>query len=341
MKYKYALYGTIVLLLLMGGCGPSAEQIATMTASAWTPTPIPTLTPTPTPTPTPIPYDLTVTITDEAGTPIAGASIVIPDSGSAEPVQTDGQGRYNWNNLPGEAVNLNVVAQGYFAAQQTATLQRGPNAISIALKRDPSALLPSQACAAGEKPLYIEDFQDGKAAGWPEIEMAVPGWKIVPDPENAANTLLTAIAEAPRTSYNRDAVSYVNVVWRIKYMYTGKGGTFFNFRFTESPEQNAYYITGGIYSHLTRMQNGQRIHLKNFPVIKADTWYLLEIGYFDSNLSIWLDGKNILEWQDPHPWDGGTINLEPHIENSGMFYYDDISVCELTAPMQPLPPTTP
>ena len=43
-------------MLVLSGCGPSAEQVATMTASAWTPTPPP---PTPTPTATPVPYGLT------------------------------------------------------------------------------------------------------------------------------------------------------------------------------------------------------------------------------------------------------------------------------------------
>jgi hypothetical protein len=49
----------IIAALLLGACGPSTEQIATMTASAWTPTPIFTSTPistaTSVPTPTPAP----------------------------------------------------------------------------------------------------------------------------------------------------------------------------------------------------------------------------------------------------------------------------------------------
>ena len=47
----------ITVALLLSACGPSAEQVATMTASAWTPTwtPSPTSTSTPTPTSTPLP----------------------------------------------------------------------------------------------------------------------------------------------------------------------------------------------------------------------------------------------------------------------------------------------
>ena len=169
MKYKYALCGTIVLLLLLSGCGPSAEQIATMTASAWTPTPLPTA------TPTPLPYDLTVTVVDETGAPIAGASIVFPESGDGSPMQANDQGQYSWNNLRGEAVSLTVSAQGYVNAEQTATIQRGPNEVKVTLKRDPFAILPSEVCAPDQKILYVEDFQDGKSQGWQNISLGVDG----------------------------------------------------------------------------------------------------------------------------------------------------------------------
>lgn len=55
MRHKFTLYCSIGLLLFMAGCGPSSEEIATMTASAWTPTPPPTATITSTSTWTPVP----------------------------------------------------------------------------------------------------------------------------------------------------------------------------------------------------------------------------------------------------------------------------------------------
>ena len=64
----------LATVLLMASCGPSAEEVATMTAEAWTATPLPTATPTLTPTPTPIPFDVTVKITDQDGNPIPGAA---------------------------------------------------------------------------------------------------------------------------------------------------------------------------------------------------------------------------------------------------------------------------
>ena len=81
MNAKKSLLAILLLLgLLASACGPSAEQIATMTASAWTSTPKPTSTPEPTLTPTPMPYDLTVKVTDAGGSPIAGASVIFPQS---------------------------------------------------------------------------------------------------------------------------------------------------------------------------------------------------------------------------------------------------------------------
>ena len=52
MNQKH-LFFTVLLMVsvIVSGCGPSAEQAATMTAAAWTATPTPTLTPTPLPHP--------------------------------------------------------------------------------------------------------------------------------------------------------------------------------------------------------------------------------------------------------------------------------------------------
>ena len=162
MKRIYALIGGLIILALLAACGPSPEQIATMTASAWTPTPLP---PTATPTPTPAPIDLTVTIADETGTSIAGASIVFPESGNGSPVLMDDQGQYSWTNLGSEAVSLTVSAQGYLDADLITTIQRGSNEIKVTLQRDPMGILPAEACATDQKVLYIEDFQDGQAQG--------------------------------------------------------------------------------------------------------------------------------------------------------------------------------
>jgi hypothetical protein len=64
---KYICFIPLFVLgaLLFAGCGPSEEEMATMTAAAWTPTPSPTLAPPPTSTNTPLPPTETPTPTVE------------------------------------------------------------------------------------------------------------------------------------------------------------------------------------------------------------------------------------------------------------------------------------
>lgn len=343
MKQTLSVMGLTMLLVLLAACGPSPEEIATMTASAWTPTlPPPTQTPIP-PTPTPIPIDLTVTVVDETGAPISGASISFPESGDDTAVQTDGQGQYSWSNLAGEAATLTISAQGYMPNSANQTLVRGINEVSIVLQRDPLGLLPSEACAVGEKLLYAEDFQDGKAQGWPEIEVAAPGWKVLPDADLAGNTLLTATMGAPWTFYNREQVDLNNAVWRLRYKYTGESFTHFNFRFIENPQLSARYMyVAGVYSNLQRMQNTPGVGLGNFPSLKADEWHFIEIGFFNGTFTIWLDGKEVITYQDPQPWESGTVNLEPYPQTDvDVVYFDNLAVCELSAPFTSIVPAAP
>jgi hypothetical protein len=126
VKAKQVICLAAIVLLVLG-CTPSAEQIATMTAAAWTPTPAAS------PTPTPIPYGLTLHIADQSGAPIA-ANIVVKESGSDKPVQADASGLYVFPSLNGPGVNLQVSAPGYYAAAQPVTLQRGPNEMVVILQ---------------------------------------------------------------------------------------------------------------------------------------------------------------------------------------------------------------
>ncbi|MFZ5822385.1 MAG: carboxypeptidase-like regulatory domain-containing protein [Chloroflexota bacterium] len=328
----------MLVILMMAGCGPSAEEAATMTAAAWTPTPPPTATPTF--TPTPIPFDLLVKITDPQGNPIPGAAAVLPESGGDSPISADDGGLVGWNALPGESGTLSISAQGYLPAQQPLSLARGPNEVTVVLERDPYGLLPVEACAAGEQPVYVEDFQDGKGQGWPEIEVAAPGWKIQPDPEMPGNTMLTASKGVPWTFYDRENTNYGNVAWRLRYRYTGKSTSHLNFRFVETGDLSARYMyVAGVYSHLQRMQNSPGVGLGNFTPLKADEWHLIELGYYDGVLSIWLDGKEVITYQDPQPWEGGSINLEPYPDQeTDLIYFDNLAVCELSAPFQSIAP---
>jgi len=338
------IIGFALLALLASGCSapatpppPTETPVPTATIPP-TSTPIPT--DTPTPTATPVPFGLAVSVLDEQGAPIAGALLALSVDGAAvDETQTDATGAATWSDLPGEAVSLDVTAQGYQPAQLAQTIARGENQVSVTLARDAFAPLPSEVCAAGETLFYIEDFQDQSAQGWPEIEFGAMGWTIEDDPQNPGNLVVAARQGTPWVFYDRDNVSLGNVVWRLRYQYSGKAISHLNFRFIETGELNARYMfVGGMYSHLQRIENELTVGLADFPVVKADTWHLLEMAYYDGVMSIYLDGKKLIEYTDPQPWEGGSINLEPYPQDeAAAMYYDDLVLCNLSAPFAPLP----
>jgi len=335
------LFGASVLLI--GGCGSSPEEIATMTAAAWTPTPIPSA------TPTPIPYDLTVTIQDESGAPLPGTTLVYPASGSETPVVTDDQGVYKWTNLPREGVNLEISAPGYFPQTVTQTMSRGANDIAVTLVRDPFGLTLAEACASGEKLLYIEDFQDGKAQGFQNITAAtdfnaVNGWALGPLEEGNQVVSFTGVHE------NGDALAdytFENAVWRIKVRTTGKDGfSFLNWHFLQNPEGGSRYVVqwgADVLTDLSRLQMPTPGHFSVAPSrhkVIPDTWTLVEFSAYNDLIEVWVDGEQVAAYQDPQPLPTGSLGLEAHIFNdpNTVYYFDNLAVCELSAPFQSILP---
>ena len=351
MKHTLSVMGLIVILTLLAACGPSPEKIATMTASAWTPTPVP---PTQTPTPTPVPIDLTISIVDETGAPIAGGNILFPESGSDAAVQTDEQGKYSWSDLASEAATVKVSAQGYIAAEQIATLQRGPNEVSVVLKRDPFGLLPAEACASGEKLLYAEDFQDGKAQGWQTVTAATDfavqnNWAIAPL-EDGDLALTFSTKTAAENGDQLQDFSFDNAVWRLKVRESGTAGTqgfsFLNWKQAPAPGGETRYplqIGVDVMTDLTRLQMPDVGHFsvgRAKHQLKQDAWYFFEISTYNGLVQVWADGKELITYQDPKPLPAGTIGLEVHIFKDAevTFAYDDFSVCGLNAPFTSIVP---
>jgi hypothetical protein len=333
----WALALAILLALLLSSCGPTAAEIATMTAAAWTPTPPPT------PTATPIPYDLTVHIADESGAPVPGASIVIMESGSDRPVQVDASGVYTWNGLPGAVANLEVTAPGYFPVMQSLTLERGPTEMALILSQDPFGLLPADACAADEKLLYIEDFQDGKAQGWPNLTAAVEfnaqnGWAIGPKEEGNE---VAAFAGPHEDLADLDDFVFDNFVWRLRVQTQGTDGfSFLDLRRAPKEGGETRYTVQWGASPLLALARLDFPDVGHFDVATSTLqliqgqWYYLEMSYFQGLVQVWVDGEKILEYQDPQPMPPGTISLEAHVPNdpNTAYYFDDLSVCELSAP---------
>lgn len=342
---KFCQWGVLWLLVTMSACGPSAQRIATMTASAWTPTSPP---PTSTPTPLPPPYDLTVTIVDEMGMPVEGAQVLFPESGNGTQALVNDQGQYTWNDLPGDVVSLTVSAQGYLPTQQSATIQRGPNEITVTLTRDPFGLLPSQVCATDQKVLYIEDFQDGQAQGWGSLSLGIEGkmpngWTII---DESGNKILVH-ANAPSGGGDElQEQTFENFVWHLKFKMIGNDADmFFMWRVSHDADATKRYVivlgakqrpwmvrffdTSAGPNPLNVAETSQRL--------KENQWYNFDVVYFDGLHQVWTDGKLLMQYKDSQPYPAGTIGFETHLDSSKatQFFLDELVVCELTAPYAP------
>lgn len=348
--------GSVVSILIIGllvGCGPSAEEqaatSAALTAAAATDTPTPTPTDTPTPTATPVPYDLSLIVTGEEDVPIGGAHVVLEEAGDETGTQiTDEVGQVIWYDLPGETVNLSISAQGYFPLVMTEFVERGINQMTVALERDPHGLLPSEACGPGEKLLYIEDFQDSAAEGWEEIELRVQGWDIGLHPDTHGDVVVIKPADVDGQTPLRGFTAE-NTVARVHFMpsrypdfvvashYVNEPYEFFG----DTIEFSGYQVV--LHPTVTRVFR-QAEPLSTIWLgevnrgFKTGEWHKLEIWTYEGILEIWIDDTRYLKYKDPKPLPGGTLLLEVwQSEAINVVYFDDISICELGEPYVPMP----
>ena len=331
----------IVLLLLMPGCGPSPEEIATMTASAWTATP----TITPSPTHTPIPYNLTLKVTDVDGNAIPGAGVIF---GESEPILTDVNGMVSWTNLVAPDGLLAVAAQGYFTSDQTFSLNRGSNELVVALERDPIGLLPSQACAPDETLLYVEDFQDGSGQGWNEIEYYANGWLVEEFPAEPGN-LVASNSNMEHHGHSLQDVTFGDAVWRVRFFVSGRRLISFNWLENYNIEIEGQQIDNSRYQ-IVLDTDGIGIRRLTLPVMnigaasgrgaKAENWHTIEISTFQGRTEVWLDGQKKSGYTDPKPLPSGGIGLEfipfDTAKPGTIVYFDNMSICGLSAPFSSL-----
>ena len=121
-----AALGTLVLV----GCGArSTPPISVPPARTRTLRP-------PTPTITPLPYSLCLFVTNEEdGLAVVGGSVELAVvDGTYTSKQTSSEiGEVCWRNLPGATISLVVSKPGYFAKEETLTLDRGRNGVVIGL----------------------------------------------------------------------------------------------------------------------------------------------------------------------------------------------------------------
>ncbi len=354
----------LIAAILLTACGPSAEQIATMTASAWTPTPRPTATPTITPSPTPVPYDLTVTVTDAGGNPVAGAQVVFPESGNSEPVAADDAGHAAWTNLNGPNVSLTVTAQGYLKGEQGAALERGPNEVVVKLERDAFAFLPSNTCAAGESLLYMEDFQNGQTDMAHYDNGGAPA-PLGPAIDETGNTVLIHDFTTPVGDYSTyldqnstgGFYEFGDAVWRMRFMITQETNWGLGWNtarasefggITTSSSSYGIYFNTGRHAGITRSiwdANVQPVpsaglgFVDKVLILKPNIWHYIEVSQYQGHLQVWLDGAFAVDVVDTAPLPPGGFSIGGG--NAGIMYFDAISVCGLSAPFASMPSPVP
>ena len=348
MSFKrFFQWGLLILLLgcgLLISCGPSPEEIAAtevaLTAAAVTDTPIPTPTSTPTPTPTPIPYDLSLIVTGEEAAPITGAAVVLVENGEVQ--NTDDVGQAFWYDLPGETVNISLSAQGYFAKVISESIDRGITQLTVNLDRDPHGILPSEACGPGEKLLYIDDFQDGEAQGWEEIEFRAQGWGLIPEPDSVGNKIIQNSNETD-TQIQLSDFTFDNAVWRISVMPQGKPN-FLQFYWhlnTNTEDWEGYTVSFYEWGVKIDRFSESSPHVTLLDIgryIKKDVWQELEISTYNGTFEVWLDGTQVLKYNDPKPIPGGQIGFGLIQFEGDTVYFDNLTVCELVEPFM-LKPT--
>ena len=358
MKTKQSPFTVLLLMAaLLGACGPSPEQIATMTASAWTPTPAPTSTPLPTPTATLIPYDLAIKVMDESGVPIDGAIALFAESGSDVPVLANAAGQITWSNLSGPNGKLTVTAQGYFGSEQSLNLERGPNETVVTLERDPFGVLPADACASNESLLYVEDFQDSLAQGMGSAENQIEGWSVGPSPDDPANIVLgLTLTDADNGNAPESAILegqvFGDAVWRLYFYVTGHGSYIFNWHEVNEPYQSdqgqvdnsSYFMVIGTRQGGRGPQTSAMVRIQPpldpFHVIDRspraapmNIWNLLEMSTFEGVTKVWLNGIEIVSLADAHPLPAGHFSLSMNeVDKGAQIFYDNMVVCGLNAP---------
>jgi hypothetical protein len=347
---RLSIFVTIFLCGLLVGCGPSAEEQAStsaaLTAAAATNTPTPVPTDTPTPTATPVPYDLSLIVTGEGDIPVIGAVVaLVGTEGTSDTQLTDEVGQVFWYDLPGETVDISLSSQGYFPKQVTNTIERGVNQMNVTLERDPHGLLPSEACGPTESLLFIEDFQDEVADRFELITLKIGGWDLGPHPDSMGNVVAMYNGQdgAWLTLHEE---SFDNAVWRFKVMTDSK-------RIREYSWLINHYEEGDVETstYSARFEPGaMAIFRKKWPVSNPDilnrnivvppqTWNLIEMSRYDGVFEFWLNGARLLQYKDPEPLPGGTfeIGFEPSPGVESFDFFDNFSVCELTATFEPMP----
>jgi hypothetical protein len=254
----------------------------------------------------------------------------------------------NWSALPADTIRLSVQAPGYKKFEKQFILNRGSNKETIQLEDDPLGLKASDACSADESPLYIEDLQDQTANNWPEIDAGAMGWSVVEKPDEPGNFVIAAKGnkdlQPPGTDLKSGLV-FDNAVWRVKVWFEGSPmiSTFLNWRHSFDKGDQRYFPHFGpqVLVDMTRFNSGEGIIVgRAGSRVQSKKWTSFEVSNYNGALQVWMNGKKMIAYSDKKLLPPGTIGLEPHFNGEGTIYYDNLAVCELTAPFVSMSPSS-
>jgi DNA-binding SARP family transcriptional activator len=214
-----------------------------------------------------------------------------------------------------------------------------------------NGLLPSEACGISERLLYIEDFQDGEAPGWLEIEFHSRGWALIPHPDQEANLVMVNpvdIASPPEGNVIAMLRGFTlgDAVARIRVMPTGTSIFSFTWHFLDRRYETDDGLVEWSSYQLWFEPPGSRVIRSQEPLsdvilrevnrtLESGAWHIIEIGTFNGQLDVWIDGVRFFTYVDPNPLPPGalTMSVVQVPGDQSQVYFDDISICELTAPL--------
>lgn len=223
---------------------------------------------------------------------------------------------------------------------------------------DPLGLTPSQACGASEEFLYLEDFQAHRAPGWDLINEELRGWSMESAPDEPGNIVAAARYSDGVVEPISDRLLDMQVedaVWRARFLLSQpfasqQNWLSFNWKKNLEPlEVNGQQVFDSRYqiifgSGFQFMGRSQRpVASENIyqvqGALKAGIWHWVEIASYKDETGLWLNGARIVLYKDPEPLPPGTIGLEMWLKNSGItVYFDNISICKLSAPFESMLP---
>lgn len=291
-------------------------------------------------------YNLTVTLTDAEGNPLPGATLNIPEMGDFEEATqtTAASGAASWSDLPGESLNLLVHAPGYFALDEPLLLSKGDNEASFSLERDEFGKLPSELCRPEEVLAYAEDIQSGSMPGWgnlmQKIELNIPGYEIIPEPEQAGNLILKVYGLGDNT--HGDPVEYSQQAFGdsvLRFEAKGYSNLHYIVRWHMTEDGSSSYfafIYGGSDAggRMEKLLSGNFVSIFNWSKnLNDNKWHTFEISSYQGENQIWIDGRMMGRWTDPEPFAEGYMSFEHDFWKGDAYaYYDNFAVCNLNAP---------